>query len=156
MFTLIVTRMKLQVLLALQREDWSGSQQSWHETEKETWTEKVICSPCVHPSGIQQRKLNLSQHQHIINPCTWLYWKNLMNARLQKQYCKTIADSTYWIYNPFLSHMLRLLLIINTICQVRTDLYLQVRAGFYTRWGKAGEINQSNKVVILPIWKSCK
>lgn len=55
-------------------------------------TEKVICSPWVHPSGIQQHKLNLSQHQHIINPRTWLYWKNLMNARLRKQYCNTIPD----------------------------------------------------------------
>lgn len=55
-------------------------------------TEKVICSPWAHPSGIQQHKPNLSQHQHIINPHTWLYWKNLMNARLQKQYCNTVSN----------------------------------------------------------------
>ena len=55
-------------------------------------TEKVICSPWAHPSGIQQHKPNLSQHQHIINPHTWLYWKNLMNACLQKQYCNTISN----------------------------------------------------------------
>lgn len=55
-------------------------------------TEKVICSPWAHPSGIQQHKPNLSQHQLIINPHTWLYWKNLMNARLQKQYCNTVSN----------------------------------------------------------------
>lgn len=55
-------------------------------------TEKVICSPWVHPSGIQQHKPNLYLHQHIINPHTWLYWKNLMKACLQKQYCNTISD----------------------------------------------------------------
>ena len=37
---------------------------------------------------------------------------------------------TYWIYNPFLSHMPCLLLIINTIYEVRADLYLHVRERF--------------------------
>lgn len=37
---------------------------------------------------------------------------------------------TYWIYNPFLSHMPCLLLIINTIYDVRADLYLHVRGRF--------------------------
>lgn len=47
---------------------------------------------------------------------------------------------TYWIYNPFLSHMPCLLLIINTIYEMKMDLYLHERAGFNKEmrksWGK--------------------
>lgn len=91
---MFVVRMKLQGLPAPQRDDWSESQSSWHATEEGdvNTTEKVICSPWIHPSGIQQPEPNLSQHQHIINPQTLLYWKNLMNASLQKQYWNTISD----------------------------------------------------------------
>lgn len=64
---------------------------TWNREGEVNTTAKVICSPEVHPSGIQQHKLNLFQHQHIINPRTWLYWKNLMNACPQKQYCDTIS-----------------------------------------------------------------
>lgn len=58
---------------------------TWNRGGDVNTTEKVICSPWIHPSGIQQHKPNLPHHQHIINPHTSLYWKNLMNARLQKQ-----------------------------------------------------------------------
>ena len=43
------------------------------EEEKRSEHRKVICSPWAHPSGIQQHKLNLYQHQHIITPRTWIY-----------------------------------------------------------------------------------
>lgn len=46
---------------------------------------------------------------------------------------------TYWIYNPFLSHMPRLLLIINTIYEVGADFYLHVQGRFSERWHKVGE-----------------
>lgn len=46
---------------------------TWNRGGDVHTTEKVICSPWIHPSGIQQHKPNLSQHQHIINPHTWLY-----------------------------------------------------------------------------------
>ena len=43
---------------------------------------------------------------------------------------------TYWIYNLFLSHMPCLLLIINTIYEVRADLYLHLRGRLCKRWGR--------------------
>lgn len=65
---------------------------TWNRGGDANTTEKVICSPWIHPSGIQRHKPNLLHHQHIINPHTSLYRKNLMNARLQKQYCNSISD----------------------------------------------------------------
>lgn len=47
---------------------------------------------------------------------------------------------TYWIYNPFLSHMPRLLLIINTIWAVRAALYLHVRGRLCKRLVGGGGI----------------
>lgn len=46
---------------------------------------------------------------------------------------------TYWIYNPFLSHMPCLLLIINTIYEVRADLYLHVQGRFCKGEAKVGK-----------------
>lgn len=55
----------------------------------------------------------------------------------------------YWIYNPFLSHMPCLLLIINTIYEVRVDLYLHVWGRVCKRW----ERNWRHIVVALQIWE---
>lgn len=68
------------------------AQLSWNRRVDVNTTEKVICSPWIHQSGMQWHKPNLSQHQHIINPHTSFYWKNLMNACLQKQYCNSASD----------------------------------------------------------------
>lgn len=115
-------------------------------------TEKVICSPWVHPSGIQQHKLNLSQHQHIINPRTWLYWKNLMNARLRKQYRNTISERNILdLQSISFSYAMSTAYHKYNLWSGNGFVFTW-KCGFHTRQSWEKEI--WHIVVILQIWKS--
>lgn len=94
MFELIVARMKLQWLPAspegqLVREP---AELTWNRGGDVNTTEKVICSPWIHPSGIQQHKPNLPPPSAHHKPTHLPLLKEPMNARLQKQYGNSVSD----------------------------------------------------------------
>lgn len=128
-------------------------------------TGKVICSPWLHPSGMQEHKLNPSQHQHIINPHTWLYWKSLVSVRVCWNNIATpLLTETHWLCNLFLSQTPCRLLIINTIYEVRADGYYLHEWGTFGKgepggWGRNWRhivlMLQNMEALRLPANKSC-